>query len=83
MPFGQNGEFVGNGGAALVAFGAVRRGFLPPAVNVRSAQGGAAFEADVIMVGHGVSLCGRRLDLSKRGLLGAAIPCITAAGMRF
>ena len=82
VPFGRNGEFVGNEGAALAALGAVRRGF-PPAVNVRAAQGGAAFEADVIMVGHGVSLCGGRLDLPKRGLLGTAIPCITAAGIRF
>lgn len=79
VPFGRDGEFVGNEGAAPAAFGAIRRGF-PPAVNVRSAQGGAAFEADVIMVGHGVSLCGGRLDLPKRGLPGTAIPCITAAG---
>ena len=47
VPFGRDGEFVGNEGATLAAFGAVRRRF-PPAVNVRSAQGGAAFEADVI-----------------------------------
>ena len=79
VPFGRDGEFVGNEGTALAAFGAVRRGF-PPAVNVRSAQGDAAFEADVIMVGHGVSLCGRRLGLPKRRLPGTAIPCITAAG---
>ena len=79
MPFGRNGEFVGNESAALAAFGAVRReGFLP-AVYVRTAQGGAAVEADVIMVGHGVSLCGGQLGLPKRGLPGAATPRITAA----
>ena len=59
MPFGRNGKFVGNEGAGATAFGAIRRrGFLP-AVCVRTAQGGAAFETDVIMVGHGCSLFDR------------------------